>query len=47
MVENWTKWRLYVNNSQEEAHSRVIYGNSKAKVPLKKSVSNYQSSGSH
>ena len=37
LVENWTKWRLYVNSSrEEESADKVIYGRSKAQVPMQK-----------
>ena len=39
LVENWTKWRLFVNDSTPtEEPPRVVFGNSAAKLPLQDSV---------
>jgi len=40
-IENWTKWRLYFNESdrKNEEDYEVIYGNSRAKVNMKSEVS--------
>ena len=38
-IENWTKWRLFVNKSESAKDSRVVYGSSATSVKLENQVS--------